>query len=161
MAERQNPDTNWESSWQLSTLPGLDSVDTSFSFCLLHNLLPTQERSHRVLSNTVKCTLCTQEVLCDQLHALVHCPFNNGIGYWIIRCLRKILPSIQPAQLMTFNLGLESSHDNALPAAWLTIKALNQVWQARVNKKTSTITATRAGLEASIMLLRKTRYQKL
>ena len=52
-AERQNPDTNWESSWLLSTLPGLDSIDTSFSFCLLHNLLPTQERLHRVLSNTV------------------------------------------------------------------------------------------------------------
>ena len=160
-AERQNPDTNWESSWLLSTLPGLDSIDTSFSFCLLHNLLPTQERLHRVLSNTVtssKCTLCTQDILCDQLHALVHCPFNNGIGYWIIRCLREILPNIQPAQLMTFNLGLESSHKNALPAAWLTTKALNQVWQSRVHKKASTITATRAALEASIMLLRKTRY---
>ena len=40
-AERQNPDINWEHVWALSILPGLDSNDTSFTFCLLHNLLAT------------------------------------------------------------------------------------------------------------------------
>ena len=159
--ERINPNTNWESTWQLSTLPGLDSMDTSFLFCLLHNLLPTQERLHRVLSTTVTsshCTLCTQDVICDQLHALVHCPFNNGVGYWTIRCLRFILPQLQPVQLMTMNFGLDPSSKNALPASWFAAKALNIVWQSRVSKKVTSITATRAALEASIMLLRKTRF---
>ena len=160
-SERTNPATNWESTWQLSSTPGLDSKDTSFLFCLLHNLLPTQERLHRVLSHTVTsshCTLCTEDVLCDQLHALVTCPFNNDVGHWITRCLRNILPQLQPAHLMTLNFGLDPSNKNALPTSWLSSKALNIVWQSRVNKKATSITATRAALEAGIMLLRKTRY---
>ena len=148
-------DTNWESTWKLSTIPGLDSMDNSFLFCLLHNLLPTQERLHRVLSHTVTSTL---DVPCDQLHALVTCPFNNGVGQWITRCLRNILPQLQPDQMMTLNFGLDPSSNNALPTSWLSSKALNIDWQSRVNKKATSITATRAAFEAGIMLLRKTRY---
>ena len=40
-AERQNPDINWEHVWAHSILPGLDSNETSFTLCLLHNLLAT------------------------------------------------------------------------------------------------------------------------
>ena len=129
--ERLNPDINWVAVWSLSMTSGLDSTDNSFLFCLLHNLLPTQERLHRVLSHTVTsphCTLCTLEVSCDQLHALVHCPFNNGVSFWIIRCLRTLLPALQPAQLVKLNFGMDSSDPNALPAAWLACKALNMVW---------------------------------
>ena len=43
-----------------------------------------------------------------------------------------------------------------LPAA----KALNMVWLSRVNKKVTTIAATRAALEAGVMLLRKSRYNQ-
>ena len=139
----------------------LDSIDTSFLFCLLNNLLPTQERLNRVLSQTVTsshCPLCNQDVPCDPLHALVLCPFNNGVGHWIVRCLRNLFPQLQPAQLMTMNFGLDPSSKNALPTSWLSSKALNIVWQARVNKKVTSIAATRAALEAGIMLLRKTRH---
>ena len=59
---------------------------------------------------------------------------------------------------MTLNFGLDPSSKNALPASWLAAKALNIVWQSRVTKKLTSITATRAALEAGIMLLRKTRY---
>ena len=159
--ERKNPDINWVSIWSLSMASGLDSTDNSFLFCLLHNLLPTQERLHRVLSHTVPsphCTLCTLEVSCDQLHALVYCPFNNGVSFWIIRCLRTFLPALQPAQLLKLNFGMDSSDPSALPTAWLACKALNMVWISRVNKKATTVVATRAALEAGIMLLRKTRY---
>ena len=161
--ENQNRNINWESIWPLCTLPGLDSTDSSFLFCLLHNLLPTQERLHRVLSHTVATadyTLCTQNVVCDKLHALIFCPYNNGTGYWIIRSLRTLLPLLQPAQLISLNFGLNSSDENALPATWLAAKALNMVWLSRVNKKVTTIAATRAALEAGVMLLRKSRYNQ-
>ena len=162
--ERQHPNLNWKSIWSLITVSGLDSIDTSCLFCLLHNLLPTQERLHRVLSHSVTsshCTLCTQDVVCDKLHSLVYCPFNNGIGFWIIRCLRKLLPLLQPAELINLNFGFDSSNKNALPAVWLAAKALNMVWVSRTNRKVSTIAATRAALEAAIMLLRKTRLNPI
>ena len=107
---------------------------------------------------TADYTLCTQNVVCDKLHALIFCPYNNGTGYWIIRSLRTLLPLLQPAQLISLNYGLNSSDENALPATWLAAKALNMVWLSRVNKKVTTIAATRAALEAGVTLLRKSRY---
>ena len=160
--EIQTSNVNWEIVWPLSILPGIDSSDCSFIFCLLHNLLPTQERLHRVLSHKYTspvCTLCSQEVTCSQLHALVDCPFNNGIGFWLIRCLRQLVPSLQPAQLTSLNLGIDQHHKDALPTVWLTAKTWQAVWTSRVNKKRTTLVITRAILEAHIMLLRKTRFK--
>ena len=45
-SERTNPNIDWKAVWSISTIPGLDSVDNSFLFCVLHDLLPTQERLH-------------------------------------------------------------------------------------------------------------------
>ena len=56
-AERLHADLNWETIWSFSILPGLNSDDSSFLFKLLHNLLTTQERLHRVLSHKVTSSL--------------------------------------------------------------------------------------------------------
>ena len=45
-SERTNPNIDWKAVWSISTIPGLDSVNNSFLFCVLHDLLPTQERLH-------------------------------------------------------------------------------------------------------------------
>jgi hypothetical protein len=161
-SKAHNPDINWDHAWALSILPGLDSTDSSFIFCLLHNLLPTQERQHRVLSHKVTsshCTLCSQDVPSDRLHALVLCPFNNGVGFWLIRCLRELFPHLQPDQLIFLNFNIDSHDKNALPAAWLAAKALHAIWLSRTKKRATNIPATRAALEANIMLLRKTRFK--
>ena len=72
--------------------------------------------------------------------------------------MRKIVPHLQPDQLLFFNFNLESQDKNALPAAWLTAKVLRAIWLARTQKKATNIQTTRAALEANIMLLRKTRF---
>ena len=159
--ERLHPNLQWETIWPLSSSPGLDSGDSSFLFRMLHNLLTTQERLNRVLSHTVtnpNCTHCTLDVIGDQIHSLVLCPFNNGIGYWIIRCLRSIIPHLQPNQLISLDFGPNVQSEEVLPVTWLSAKALQEIWMARVKKKKATITTTRAALEAHIMLLRKTRH---
>ena len=160
--ETQNPNINWDQVWALSILPGLDSTDNSFIFCLLHNLLPTQERQHRVLSHKVTsshCTLCSDDVPCDRVHALVNCPFNNGVGFWLLRCLAELVPQLQPDQLVFLNFNLNSHDKNAFPAAWLAAKVLHAIWLSRTKKKSTNIPTTRATLEANIMLLRKTRFK--
>ena len=152
-AERQNSDINWERVWALSILPGLDSNDTSFTFCLLHNLLATQECQHRVLSHKVTSshgTVISQDVPCDRLHALVHCPFNNGVGLCLLQCMRKIVPHLQPDQLMFFNFNLDSQDKDALPAAWPTPKVLRAIWLARTQKKATNIQTTRAAQKNKI-----------
>ena len=86
-----------------------------------------------------------------KIHALLHCPYNNGIGFWLIRCLREITPTLQPAQLIMLNFGVDQHQKNALPAAWLTAKTQQAVWTTRVAKKNTTIGITRATLKANIM----------
>ena len=160
-AERVHADLNWETIWSFSILPGLNSDDSSFLFKLLHNLLTTQERLHRVLSYKVTsslCTLCTQEVCSDQMHALIYCPFNNGMGYWLVRSIRKIIPQLQPLKIITLDFGSQLPEEQVLPVIWLTAKTLQVIWMARIHKKSPTLTTTRAALEAHIMLLRKTRH---
>ena len=152
-AEKLHPNLDWKSIWSFSILTGLDSDDNSVLFRMLHNLLSTQERLHNPL-----CTLCTKEVCSDQMHALVHCPFNNGLGFWLIRCLRQIIPQLQPVQLIKLDFGSQMSSHQVLPVIWLSAKTLQEIWMARVSKKNPTLTTTRAALEVHIILLRKTRH---
>ena len=161
--ERNNLTINWEQTWSLHKVPGLDSADCSFLFCLLHNLLPTQERLHRTLGNNTapspSCNLCNQNTLCDQLHALVLCPFNSETSLWIFNCLRILFPNLQPSQLLRLEFNLDSMTEKALPVTWLVARTFHIVWKSRIQKKQTTVAITRAQLEAGIMLMRKTRFK--
>ena len=105
------------------------------------------------------CTLCNQNALCDQVHALVLCPYNNGAGLWILNCLRIIFSILQPSQLLRLEFKLDSMTEKALPATWLVARTLHIVWKSRVSKKQTTVATTRAQLEAGIMVMRKTKIQ--
>ena len=161
--ENKHPNVDWEKTWPVACMQGLESDDCTFLWRITHNLLPTQDRLNRILASVQSpiCTLCDSNVVCDLTHALFFCRFNNDIGNWLIRCLSLRLQHVQPQQLITLDLHLDS-HDieKSLPAVWLTAKTLGEVWQCRLNKKQISIFTTRAILEANIMLLRKTRFKK-
>lgn len=161
--EDKHPNVDWENTWPLARMPGLESGDCSFLWRMAHNILPTQDRLNRILNSVDSplCTLCDSEAVCDLPHALFYCSFNNDIGNWLIRCLTPHLHHVQPQQLIILDLHLDAyAMEESLPAVWLTAKTLAEVWQCRVNKKPSSIFTTRATLEANIMLLRKTRFGK-
>ena len=71
--------------------------------------------------------------------------------------MKEALPELTPEKIVTSDFGLHPSDKQALPMTWLAAKALNLIWLSKVNKKCTSIQATRAALEAGIMLLRKTR----
>ena len=161
-AEKLSPNNNWEVIWPLIILPGLDSRTRSFLLKLLHNLLPTQERLHRVLPNKVlspTCSLCPQATCGDQLHSLILCPFNNGVGLWLYRCIRQLFPDLESTQLISLNFETNHISEKAFPAIWMIAKTLLIIWASRTSNTVNTITITRASLEAEIMLLRKTRFR--
>ena len=127
-------------------------------------LLTIRERLRRVLCHNVtstNCTLCSLKVYDDQLHAFVHCSFNNGTGYWLIGCVRQILAQLQPYQIIKLDFGSQLKVENALTVTWFTAKTLQEIWMARVAKKNPTLTTIRAALEAQIMLLRKSRHSSI
>ena len=128
----------------------------------LHNLLPTQERLYRVLPNKVlspTCVLCPQAIFGDQLHSLILCPFNNGVGLWLYRCIRQLFPALESPQLISLNFETNYKSEKIFSAIWMIAKTLLIIWSSRTSNTVNTITITRASLEAEIMLLRKTRFR--
>ena len=144
----------------MATIAGLESCDFTFLWRMVHNILPTQERLNRLLKNINSpiCTLCQSQEISNLQHALFTCPYNSEVGLWLLQILRRHLPTVVPQQVVLLDLTL-SDHVR-LPIMWLIAKTLGDIFSCRLEKKACTLFNTRTTLEASIMLLRKTRYSK-
>ena len=154
--ELEHPAADWERSWSLAVLPGLESCDYSFLWKMMHDILPTQARLHRILRTVTSpaCTLCQSQDTCNLPHALFSCDYNNEVGRWLLNILNHHLPGTVPQDVILLNLSLDDHL--RLPIVWLIAKTLSLIFNCRMDKKPCTLFNTRATLEASIMLLRKT-----
>ena len=141
---------------------GLGCEEQSFLWKMLHNLLPTQVRLHRMGLKQVlspNCNLCDTSVPEDLEHALITCKRNEEVSGWLLQTIHPHIPTITPKKLILLDFGpLPSSHH--LPLVWLTAQVLGIVWTSRLEKKTPTLMNTRAMLEAGISIMRKTRFHK-
>ena len=159
--ERDHPEIMWDTVWSLAAIRGLKSVDSSFLFCLLHSLLPTQERLFRIFGNKVAssyCTLCSEAAQCSTVHALIFLLYNNGVGQWLLSKLSIVVSQITGTQITKLNFQLETISNDAFPAVWCTAKTLSLVWKSRTSRKPTSIIKVRSKLEADVMLLRKSRF---
>ena len=162
--EIRNPDVNWDQTWLLATHKCLNSEDQSFLLRLIHGLLPTQERINRVLGknhSNGKCNLCAYNEDGTLVHGLFQCSYNNGVGSWMMQCVRSKVTMITPLQLLSLDFGNGLSFDSLVPITWVVARSLSIIWSARHSKKPVTVSSTRAALEASVMILRKTRHASL
>ena len=76
--ERLNPSMDWKKSWMAASLPGLTSNKSSFLWKMLHDILPTRERMHRMSLPGVPsaiCTLCFDNKEDNSEHALLTCSY--------------------------------------------------------------------------------------
>ena len=144
----------------MACIAGLESCDYTFLWRMVHNILPTQERLHRLLRNidSPVCTLCQSQEVSTLPHALFTCLYNREVGQWLLDILRRHLPTVVPQQVVLLDLHL-GDHVR-LPIIWLIAKTLGDIFSCRLEKKACTLFNTRTTLEASIMLLRKTRHSK-
>ena len=152
--EREHPQVDWERSWGLACIRGLESDQYTFLWKLLHNILPTQDRLCRILTTVTSpsCQLCNTQQLCNLQHAPFSCFFNNNLGQWLLQCC----PHVTAQQVILLDLSLDQDHQ--LPLVWLIANTLSINWKSRMEKKVTNLFTTRATLEVNIMLLRKTRH---
>ena len=107
-----------------------------------------------------KCSLCSSDVLGSNLHSLIECPFNQNVGYWLVNTLQNFHPNLTPSAILQFSFeGV--SKEKLLPFAWLTVRTLHIVWAARTKRRAPSLENTRSLLEASVMVLRKSRHDEL
>ena len=158
-AEVASPANDWERTWYYARLKGIGPDMFTFLWRLLHRLLPTQDRVHRIIktkSSNSNCQLCQDGVTEDLQHAFFQCSFNTNAGDHLTRCLSTVMPGIDSTKILILNFDLEES--DQFPCVWFASHLLYNIWNCRAEKKRVRILTIRADLEARANLLRETRF---
>ena len=154
---------NWWRGFQIweKVQSGLESDNYSFLWKLVHNLLPTQERLHKILPNITSpsCSICESNETCNLEHSFFSCSHNHNIGRWLLQKVRKQLPQVQPQQVLLLDLNLEANMK--LPYIWLIANTLSLISDSRIEKKSVRLPIIRPKREVGIMLLRRKRNIKI
>ena len=157
--ETKNPNIDWENTWSLAVTPGLCSDMTSFLWRMLHGLLPTRERLHRLNMPGITsplCDLCKLEAVDTTLHALLQCPSSKPPATLLLSAIQTVLPDILPAQLVLLDAHVEAK--DQLPLMYLVTSVLSQIWAYRKSRKSCNLVSIRANLESGVQILRKSRH---
>ena len=157
-AELFNPRKDWDLSWRLCRLNSLGSDLTSFNFKLLHGLLVTKERLHHLTpASSPTCSHCNDHITEDLQHALLYCPYNDGVGLRLLSAVEHEVPDTTPDSLL--RLELKNTPDESELSTILFISTiLLEIWDKRLRKSRIKLYETRATLEAKCLLLRETRF---
>ena len=161
--EALSPENDWPETWRLCRIRGLESRLTTFLFKLLHQLLPTQDRVHRIGvadgDQPGLCQLCLVEAE-DPLHALFSCLHSQVAGHALLGYAQKHVPNLSPEAALRLDFGgTRLSDEEELATVCLLATGWLYIWETRVTKKQTALYRMRAELEAMITLLRKSRYQ--
>ena len=157
-AELSSPTTDWETSWRRARMKGLGSEVTSFLWKLLHQILPTEERLSRILSNSSEhCKLCPTPSNGSLQHCLFECISTSEVGSWLLSLARRWDPNTSAQKLLMLEFICEPSHE--MPMVWLLGQSLLYMWGVRAAGKIVNSNLARANLESKISLLRETRFQ--
>ena len=130
----------------------------SFLWRMCHNILPCPTRLFRLQMQNVRsdqCTHCDLQAVGDLAHCLILCPYNNGVGEFLLNKLSLLIPNISPTQVVHLDLDVQ---DKQLPLLYLPGTILQEIWTYRKEKKPCHLISIQATLEASINILRKSRH---
>ena len=112
--EIRNPEVDWNSTWALANMKGLNPTEKTFLWRMIHNILPTPARLfHMKIKNTPhpNCLLCDLSVPGDLTHSLLTCPFNMEVYTWLMRILQTSIPPLQPQPVMA-ERAFSNRYDN-------------------------------------------------
>ena len=152
--EITHPNVTWDRSWELAHLSSLSSDQTSFLFKLLHNILPTRSRLHRLgKRDSSVCTFCSSGLSEDCVHTFLACNHNSDVSNWVLDFTNKVVPNCSPEDIISLNL--EVAEPLAFPLIWSLPPVFFLVWHLRLGKKTINLYNIRAEIEAKINILRK------
>ena len=126
-AELASPDTDWSLAWAACRQPGIPPVLASFLWRLIHNLLPTQAKLHRI--NTIRSSVCKMPG-CTETgslnHELLLCSKNNGVGLKLISCLQQHIPGLVAEDVLRLDHG-SAQEDMSLPITLLSAVILSTI----------------------------------
>ena len=155
--EVASPSTDWSMCWLACRQPGIPPDLASFLWIMMHELLCTQTKLHRMgstQSSNCKMQGCNEDGTLQ--HELLKCSQNDGVGNKLIDCLQQHIPGLQPEAILRLDHG-DIAEDLSLPVTLLTAITLRHIWRERGNGTQIRAYKVRADLEQYITLLRTTR----
>ena len=129
----------------------------SFLWKMLHCILPTQERLHRMnMPNAPSplCVQCTEGKLDDIEHALLRCNKIKPGADFLLETLKSEIPDITFERIKY----LDFRSEDFLVPTYLTAATLSQLWSSRSCTRNLSWNSVRANVEQSILTLRKSRF---
>ena len=156
-AELASPSTDWPRCWAACRQPGIPPDFASFLWLMMHDLLSTQVKLHRMGSTrSPKCKMqhCDEDGTLQ--HELLLCTKNDGVGMKLVNCMKHFQPALQLDDVLHLDHG-DADDELSLPLTLLSAITLSYIWKARDKGTTIRSYKVRAELEQYITLLRTTR----
>ena len=160
--ELLNTNTDWACTWSLARTRGIGSDLTGFLFRLIHQLLPTKDRTSRMAVDDPsdipgRCPVCRAATE-DQLHAFFDCPNNSVCGLALLGYVQTTVSNLSPEEALRLELGGGHDEVEQLATVCLLSTGLQYIWEARTEKKLVSLFRMRSEIEARITILRRTRH---
>ena len=155
--ENLHPDVNWKAIWPKCRHSSLNGDMSSFTFKLLHDLLPIEERLSKVLRNTAPaCKLnCPGDIHADTEHVFFLCPATRQVGDWLLNKVLQSDPQASPSSILKLDIvgGTE--------IIWIVIFTLRMIWEKRTKGKPIKLENIIASMDCDLNILLKTKHEKL
>ena len=151
---------SWDEAYRLSRLRGLTPLEKSNLFCIIHELLPSNERLSRIIPTTSPtCSMCDSGNIESYDHYYFSCAANCEAMTSLLRCLQVYDKDINQSRCL--RLDIRADDPFTLPTVIILVTGLTLVWTNRKIRKETTKWTMRAEIEARVLLLRKCRSTRL
>ena len=139
-------------------MKGLNPKLTSFSFKLLHDILPTRERLHRVnpTSNPICLVRGCEGFSIEDVEHSISCSGNKGVGKALLETMKSIMPSVSMEQMVRLEVTTDSMSE--FPVIWMIVSTMKEIWTQRRKSGTIRPLLIRAQLESEVNLLRSSKF---
>ena len=130
----------------------------SFLWRMLHDILPTQERLHRMnMPNAPSplCLSCSEGEIDSLEHALLKCSTIKSGAEFLLEALKSEIPDMTLERIKY----LDFQSEDLLAPTYLTAATLLQIWSSRSSARRFSWLSVRANVEQNILTLRKSRYK--
>ena len=129
----------------------------AFTFKLLHDILPYEERVSNILPNSSPfCRFnCPGPIHADLRHCFFECVASNTVGGWLIGRVRLSDPQTEPTSILTLNFHGDEA------TVWVTVYTLRLIWEMRTRGKYLGTQELLASLQSDLTILLGTRHGEI
>ena len=147
----------WGRSWLAICVLGLTPEMRSFLWKMLHCILPTQDRLHRMnMPNAPSplCVQCTAGEVDGIEHALLRCNKIKPGADFLLETLKSEIPDLTFERIKYLDFRCE----DLLVPTYLTAATLSQLWISRYCTRNFSWQSFRANVEQKILTLKKSKF---